>query len=239
MNYTDEQIRQAVELLPEGTQDMLFGPTLENAVSKIGQDSGLNSDQLVALNSVVNFTIMRLIKKEDLPSEILKILTASAEETSKKISSKIDSQILMSLIGAISANSEPMVTPTPQTSLPATAENSETEVRVSKEIPVIVRTEPIVPDVLPVVEPRPNLTPENLPVANENAEHSPALAMPSAQPTEQPAERKFVPNNQALESFDEKMKRIFTESGTNTIPPDTTKVAGTAQKTDPYREPIE
>ncbi|MEK7460067.1 MAG: hypothetical protein AAB628_00760 [Patescibacteria group bacterium] len=207
--FTKEQLEHAYDLLTEETQGMLFGPTIESAVQKIGKEFGFNSDQLVTLSSLVNFTIMGLIKKEAVPSEILKILTASAEKTSREISSKIDSEILVPTSGAVVAKPEAVIQ-TPSTP-------SE-----------ILQKEASTPAVLPTIEPKPVLVPENLPTNETPA--TPAIKSP-----EESTEKSFVPNNEARSSFEEKMKQSFVETSVDLSAGSST---GTTARVDPYREPI-
>ena len=87
MKYTDEQIGQAIDLLPEEMQDTLFSPENERVVQKIGIENGLLIDQLKTLNGIVNFSIMGLVAEDDFTSVVMKelsILEPQAKEIVQK-----------------------------------------------------------------------------------------------------------------------------------------------------------
>lgn len=92
MNYTDKQIEQAFDALPEAIQNALFSSDTERSVQKIGLDAGLLIDQLKTLNGATNFVIMGLLSEKDLSTEIkdsFRISDIQAKEIAEKISTNI------------------------------------------------------------------------------------------------------------------------------------------------------
>jgi hypothetical protein len=93
MNFTDEQIEQAFDSLPETTQDMLFTPEIEGKIQKIGIEVGLLSAQLKTLSSGTNFAIMGLLSEQEFEAEIKKSFSFSDTQT-KDLVQKISTEIL-------------------------------------------------------------------------------------------------------------------------------------------------
>lgn len=236
MNYTDEQIKQAIALTSEETQDMLFSSTVENAVRKIGTNASLNENQVVVLNGIVNFVIMGLAKRKEAYKEIAENLRIS-EELAKDLASKIDWQILTPILGASKITQTPPQTPKevkaialePQETTPSSSATFESH---TSEIPTLSKSpKPSTPtqrESATTTNLNPELAPENLPTEEKIIKQAP-------QATNNKPE---VINNEALDSFEEKMKRVFTEA--SELPTDEpTTTSSTTKKHDLYREPIE
>ena len=258
MNFTDQQIEQAFDSLPDVTQDMLFTPETENTVQKIGIQVGLLSEQLEALTSATNFAIMGLLSEPDLETEIKNNFHFSDTQT-KDLVQKISTEILapinslrLKALAEQKANEE-------KEKLEALEDEADKQLLSGieaepQEAPSEYSSEAPVAPPAPVIQPAPPAPPRVW-------EKTPDIA-PDNLPTEETTES-FLPNltpktvsqtpSDGVHPFEQKMKQVFTgsipangdlvletpsPSPTQTLP-EQKLVAQAPRPADPYREPIE
>lgn len=265
MNYTNEQIRQAIELLPEEIQDMLFSPENERAVQKIGIENGLLINQLKTLNGIVNFSIMGLVPEDDVAGMIVKELSipeSQAKEIAEKVSTEMikpANELKKKLLAEQKIKEEKAQAEALEEQRREAEEAEEAEKENAEETEEVesgdeettlegVPPAPLVPNV-PRAPRAPDIAPDNLPTGETEPLLPPLAPKPANLEVEPPSEH----------PFEEKMKRVFTAGqqsmgeltlepasqnfpqenlGGQAAPPVPTPDTARLSH-DPYREPVE
>lgn len=254
MNYTNEQIEEAILNLSEEAQDMLFSPTVETATRKIGESVALNENQLIILAGMVNFVIMGLIERADLSLKIAENISVSPE-SSLEIASKINWQILIPILGAekpvkenistkqpVEAPGVKEISDKPEESNPSPVTNIPEDniplvfTSYPPEVPPYLETSeqkqtPVEPAIIPALNLDKNPTLDNLPTNEDFRQTTPKASDNQAQ----------TPPKEPLDPFEEKLRKALSEIpkkewGTKT---ETSENSVADKKRDIYREPIE
>lgn len=228
MNYTDEQIEKQFDLLPDEVQDNLFSSGIENKVQTAGVDVALTPDQIKKLNSLVNFVILDLVKKDEFTERIIDLFgldTEVAEGLVQNVSNEIFKPMEEIRIKAIEkrsldeAEERELFSDTVTINEP---EEFETKISIAKSAKI------------------PDVAPENLPTNEKEEPLFPPI------PLKVYTEDRVTPAH----TFEEKMKNSFT-TGQQSLgaiaietPSQTSSMthipkAPPIYHADPYREPIE
>ncbi|MDP3792429.1 MAG: hypothetical protein Q8Q89_01735 [bacterium] len=94
--YTQDQIDERIQKLPQGLQDALFGPSIAEKIFDLGVKYGLNVEQTGLLGEETGNIILGFTKPEDF-TKVLQETLQVPESDAKKIAGEINQNVLLPL----------------------------------------------------------------------------------------------------------------------------------------------
>lgn len=94
--YTQDQIDEKIQKLPQALQDSLFSPSIAEKIFDLGVENNLNIEQAGVLGEEVGNIILGFIRPEDF-AKVLRESLQIAEADAKKIAGEINQAILVPL----------------------------------------------------------------------------------------------------------------------------------------------